>query len=196
MELLLITATRLKIVMSNKDMKKYEITCDALDYRDSETKRVLRCILDEAKEKTGFDTQGKHVFIQVFPSKDGGCEMYVTRTCGESENTLPVPIHNAKKQIATIFKFKKTADMLEACYHLQKQGQICTSYAYCDSEGETCYLVFYGDSEDAFGREPMYLSVVNEYGSLIKGEYGSAYLHEHCRCICRMDAIEVLAALR
>ena len=195
MELLLITATRLKIVMSNKDMKKYEITCDALDYSDSETKRVLRSILDEAKQKTGFDTEGQQIYVQVFPSKDGGCEMYVTRTSLHTKNTLPVPVHNTVRQRATIFKFKNTTDMLEACRHLQTQHLCCTSQAYCDLDGDACYLVIFGGKEDAFGRDPMYLSVANEYGSLIKGEYGCAYLHEHCRCICGLDAIEVLSAL-
>lgn len=195
MELLLITATRLKIVMSNKDLEKYEITCDALDYHDSDTKRVLRCILDEAKQKIGFDTHGKQIFVQIFPSKDGGCEMYVTRTSAQTDAALPVPLHNENKQVATVFEFKSISDMLEVCRHLQTQGQGSPSQAFCEYDGDTCYLVLYCEQEDAFGREPLYLSVANEYGSLLKGEYGSAYLFEHCRCICSMNAVELLAAL-
>lgn len=196
MELLLITATRLKIVMSNEDMEKYEITCDSLDYRDSETKRAIRSILDEVKQKIGFDTQGKHVFVQVFPSKDGGCEMYVTKTSTVPDNALPVPIHNNEKQTATIFRFNNTSDMVAVCCHLKAQRLIYPSQAFCDLEGDACYLVLYSAEKDVFGRDPMCLSVANEYGSLIKGDYCSAYLKEHCQCICDADAIATLAALR
>ena len=80
MELLLISESRLKIILSDADMEKYEITSDTMEGSDSETKRAIRCILDEAKRRIGFDVCGGNIFVQIFPSKDGGCEMFVTKT--------------------------------------------------------------------------------------------------------------------
>ncbi len=195
MELLLITATRLKIVMSNEDMEKYEITCDNLDYGDTETKRVIRSILDEARQKVGFDAKGKHVFVQVFPSKDGGCEMYVTKTPSAPQSSLPLPIHSGEKRIPMVFRFNSADTMLGACRHLSSRNDIFASAAYCDRKAECYYLLLYTAERDAFGREPMYLSVANEYGCLLKSNYSSAYLKEHCDCICEKDAVITLSAL-
>jgi len=195
MELLLITATRLKIVMSNEDMERYEITCDSLDYGDDETKRVIRSILDEAKQKVGFDAKGRHVLVQVFPSKDGGCEMYVTKTYSESKSGLPVPIRNTGKETPSVFRFGSSSRLLDACRHLMGRGDILSSSAFSDPESERFYLLLYTPERDAFGREPILLSVANEYGDLVKTEYGLAYLKEHCRCICEKDAVQRLGVL-
>ena len=50
-----------------------------LDYENTETRRAFWSILDEAKHRTGFDAASEKVFVQVYPSKSGGCEMYVTK---------------------------------------------------------------------------------------------------------------------
>ena len=88
MELILISDKKLKVMLSASDMQKYELDNDTIDYDNTETRRAFWQILDEAKHKTGFDAASEKVFIQVYPSRGGGCEMYVTKL-GALSSALP-----------------------------------------------------------------------------------------------------------
>ena len=79
MELIVISNSKLKIMLTSEDMREYSLDCNTLDYENTETRRAFWSILDEAKQRTGFDAASEKVFVQVYPSKKGGCEMYVTK---------------------------------------------------------------------------------------------------------------------
>ena len=79
MELIMISDSKLKIMLTSEDMKEYSLDCNTLSYENTETRRAFWSILDEAKHRTGFDAASERVFVQVYPSKKGGCEMYVTK---------------------------------------------------------------------------------------------------------------------
>ena len=79
MELIMISESKLKIMLTSEDMKEYSLNYDNLSYENTETRRAFWSILDEAKHRTGFDAASERVFVQVYPSKKGGCEMYVTK---------------------------------------------------------------------------------------------------------------------
>lgn len=79
MELILISDSKLKIMLTTDDMREYALDCSTLDYDNTETRRAFWSILDEAKHRTGFDAASEKVFVQVYPSRSGGCEMYVTK---------------------------------------------------------------------------------------------------------------------
>ena len=102
MELILISNTKLKVMLSASDMQKYELDNNSIDYDNTETRKAFWQILDEAKHKTGFDAASDKVFIQVYPSRGGGCEMYVTKLGGarcEDQGAEP-PAH--KKQFSLL----------------------------------------------------------------------------------------------
>lgn len=75
----MISDSKLKIMLTSDDMKEYSLDCSTLDYENTETRRAFWSILDEAKHRTGFDAASEKVFVQVYPSRAGGCEMYVTK---------------------------------------------------------------------------------------------------------------------
>ena len=79
MEIILISECKLKIALREEDLAAFEIRADELDYSNTETKRMFWDLLTRAKQKTGFDTDGQRVLVQLYPSKDGGCEMFVTK---------------------------------------------------------------------------------------------------------------------
>jgi len=194
MELLLITKTRLKIVMTSEDMKKYAITCDDADTDEDEIRAVLRSILEQAKNKVGFDLNGNGVSVKMFPSKDGGCEMYVTRA--RDENTsLPVPVHRKKREQDTVFGFFTLQDLLDACRHLMRSAEILQSRAYEDAYKKKYYLLLRTEERDAFGKNPCLWSVANEYGRMLKSDGTLWWLTEHCHCFCERDAVKTLGAL-
>lgn len=85
MELIRIRDDRLKIMLTESDMDKYSLSCESLDYDNAETRHALWSILGEAKRKTGFDAASSRVLVQVYTSKCGGCEMYVTKLSEDAE---------------------------------------------------------------------------------------------------------------
>lgn len=73
MESIIIGPDRIKIMLSGKDLRSYGITPEE-DMDSSLNGTVLRSILRDA----GFDTALSRLHVQIYTSKDGGCEMYVT----------------------------------------------------------------------------------------------------------------------
>ncbi len=79
MELILISNSKLKIMLDENDMQQYHI-CDEADCAQAETRRAIRSILDRAKDQVGFNTEGSEIFVQLYTSKKGGCELFVTKS--------------------------------------------------------------------------------------------------------------------
>lgn len=90
----MISDSKLKIMLTTDDMREYSLDCSTLDYDNTETRKAFWSILDEAKHRTGFDAASEKVFVQVYPSRSGGCEMYVTKLgifseCEYTEGDFP-----------------------------------------------------------------------------------------------------------
>lgn len=114
MELIRINSTRLKVMLDPADMEKFALDSSAIDYEDATTRRAFRAIFEEVRERIGFETAGEQVLVQVFPSRDGGCEMFVTRLPSD----LPATPHSrlADRRITmmsmrrTAYRFRSFAD--------------------------------------------------------------------------------------
>lgn len=82
MELILINQTKLKIMLTAPDMTHYELFPDQLEQMactDPHTRAAFRHIFDDAEAQIGFHTAGEKLLVQMFTSKCGGCEIFVTR---------------------------------------------------------------------------------------------------------------------
>lgn len=87
MELIKISQTKLKIMLSPEDMKHYEL--DTAKMCDLSGRTAFRNILNDARDRCGFDTLGDRVFVQYYPEKNGGCEMFVTKLTETLKDKLP-----------------------------------------------------------------------------------------------------------
>lgn len=79
MEVLKISDSKLKIMLTRSDMQKYGLRADKVDYNDAATRKSFFAVLDDVKLSHGFETEGDKILIQFYPSKDGGCELFVTK---------------------------------------------------------------------------------------------------------------------
>ena len=79
MELIPINESKIKIMLNESDMKEYNIG-DEADCASRETRIAIRNILDRAREQIGFNTEGAEIFVQLYTSKKGGCELFVTKS--------------------------------------------------------------------------------------------------------------------
>lgn len=196
MELLLITEDKLKILLSRDDLGELGITCEEIDYGNTETRRVFWYLLDEAKHITGFDAANSRIFIQIYPDVEGGCEMYVSRL-GETDGnrnklggkkvTCSIHSEHDLRREDRIYRFGSLDDMLQACRELRAHKYSGASSAYIDEDGEYCYLIVAcvrGDN-----------CILSEYGESRSASGLRYYINEHCREIRANDAVGVLSEL-
>ncbi len=85
MEIIPINDSKLKIMLDESDMKELHI-CDEADCARGETRLAIRTLLERAKTETGFNTEGSEIFVQLYTSRDGGCELFITKG-----SSLPIP---------------------------------------------------------------------------------------------------------
>lgn len=209
MELILINSSKLKIMLTGDEMKKYELDIDTIDYDTTATRKAFWSILDDAKSETGFDSASDKVFIQLYPSKRGGCEMYVTklgendvplRTGRTSKSTprenlqiIPAKSREGDRERFCAYVFETLEAMLCVCRRLLTLEWCGESRAYRDLGGRFFLLL----TETYRG---MYapldeLSFISEYGTAENAEQVRLYISEHASCICETDAVATLGIL-
>ena len=195
MELLPINEQKIKIMLTKDDLSSLHLTCETIDYDTTETRRAFWSILDEAKKRTGFDAAKEKVYVQLYPARNGGCEMYVTKLSQKDEDPpltfcKEVPIFEK-----TLYAFTCLEDMLAACARLSESGFASESAAY--AEMHTYYLSFGNaiPSPNKKCRNSLTVAdLVSEYGKQVDIAK-EALLFEYGECICPDHAVERYAAL-
>ncbi len=178
MEIIKINCGKVKISLSNVDMENLHINCDMLDCSNKTGRQAFNKILDETKEKTGFSTDGKRIFVQLFPSKDGGCDIFITKLNDTNENSYVV---NKKKNYC--YLFENMNDLIMFCKTVKKQNYDDMSPLYIDETRKKYYICLQKDfpfAEEYYGRKCSTNS--------------DAYISEHHRLITD-NAIEHLGRL-
>ena len=192
MELILISDSKLKIILTPEDMKKHGINCDDFDYCNTQTRRVFWNILDRAKKKTGFDAASERVYIQFYSSRDGGGEMYVTKICNldakkEDKSQTQSPSKKDKNDFLA-YAFTDIEKLLLVCRILNGKKKKYKSRAYSDADGNC--MLFIGLESDGTADALLF---IDEFASRTDSSLAFSFANEHYSCICRESAIETLA---
>ena len=102
MEWIVINPSKLKIMLTEPDMQRYDLQPDQLDSIDEHARLTFRQIFEDARVHTGFDTAGERLFVQLYTSRGGGCEIFVTKLglgddlwCQSAEESEDVPERTA-----------------------------------------------------------------------------------------------------
>ena len=216
MELILISDSKLKITLTSDDMAQYELDCDTMNYDNMETRKAFREIFDHAKSLTGFDTAGDRLFIQLYPSREGGCEMYVTKlglVCAEkrdregdrtrailphsqpetetSPSSCPFPRGGGERDRTGAYRFEKMENLLCVCRQLARQGYASHSSAYRDERNR--YFLILRERASTFGVPCGEFSFISEFGTPENAENIRLYINEHGFPICEGNAVNTLS---
>lgn len=202
MELIPINPQKLKIILSCDDMLLFDITSSELDYSSEKTRKALMCILERAKSETGFDAENHRLYIEVFPSLDGGCEMFLTkRSMLSYEAESKSKLHFKRKYGSCsgrinangsyIARSENIDDIIELCIRLKKEIFTGSSSLYAKDgqfilklEFQSKYPRFSSDDEKSFLFICDYCEIKNE------DKVYSAYLEEHAKKIIKENAVE------
>lgn len=211
MEIMVINESKLKVTLCEEDLKQFEIRASDLDYSNTETKRMFWDILNRAKHETGFDTDGRRVLVQLYPSKDGGCEMFVTKMgsisvgADEEDDDIFTKKDDKKnrspkskgqittKNIYSVYSFEKAEWLIKVCRRLSDMGYIGESSVYSCDDGR-CYL-FLSDINSASYIPLDEFSFILEYGKRENPEIMRYYVSEYGKAICDKNAVLFLGRL-
>ena len=179
MEIIKISCEKVKISLSNDDMEHLQISCDMLDGSDKRSRQAFNKILDEAKDKCGFTTNGRRIFVQLFPSKDGGCDIFIT---GMNENTEKKYSTSKQKRISC-YRFDSLSELISFCRAIRMLNYAEASQLYIKEDPKCYYVCLQRDfpfAEEFFGRK----CAAN----------ADAYIKEHYKLITE-DAVNNLSGL-
>ncbi len=185
MELIIISESKIKLMLSKDEMEAFS----------GNTKEVLREIMNEAQLKCNCPKLDGRVFVQMYPSRKGGCEMFVTKLGYNTEKTemragddrmlteyRKPCLYDSSSHI--IYSFGEMENLLGCCCGLIKTGYSGESTAYIDNMKRIYYLMLECETHVAG----------ENFGSLcpMRTYY---YINEHCDVICPESAVEKLGVL-
>lgn len=206
LELHLIGEDKLKVLLTPFDMMKYNLTCEKLDYENTETRKAIWNILDYAKHETGFDAARGRICIEVFPEKNGGCAIYITklRQSEPSEKDGGIDLakdKNTGREIAAIYSFDESESLFRVCRSLSHKGYALPSRAFYEPSPKKkprYFLEVFEAPLATGGKKAKYLRenlFIGEFGTRMEGDAPLSYLKEHCLPICEENAVNTLAPL-
>ncbi len=186
MEWIRISQNKLKLMLTAEDVRRYALSADAEAGETVPDKSAFRAILTDVRGMCGFDAAEDKVYIQMYPSKEGGCELFVTRmgllTLKDAAPALPVR-HRAEP---AAFCFEETDDLLTVCRVLVTRRYRGKSAAWQDEKGRFWLFLTESGARGAF-------DFIGEFGRRLPAVDVLPFLPEHGRPICRERAVETLA---
>ena len=146
MELLVISKSKLKIMLTVPDMIKYDLTAPQTESLSVHDREALRHLFRDAKAEIGFDTEGARLFVQLYSSREGGCEIFVTKL-PEDKSAMPVWEREQtdaqgefsadpwEQHLSALSGSRQTSEdrLIQAIYNFKEQNAPCACHAYCFS---------------------------------------------------------------
>jgi len=202
MELIVIGENRLKIMLTGEDMAHYDLTDpDSAEQGalgvSPHTRKALRHIFADANTQIGFDTEGERLLVQLYTSKGGGCEIFVTKL-GETGEARLLQQVMGKEKIGSSrdrlmwLRVERLEDLTALCRRLIATGFHRSSALYISPSHERVWYLSLYIPEEQDGA--MLFPFLTEYGDEICGDMG-LYLGEYGQPICSSMAVETMAKI-
>lgn len=186
MEHILISPGKLKLMLTKSDLDKYNLDTASLEGAHTHTRRAFRALLSDVKRVAGFDASSDKVFIQLYPSRDGGAEIYITRLVSTDER-----IDKNSQHATGVYRFSSLGDLLSACAHSYTTPKPSKSSAWQCDDG-AYYLI----TSDKFNTPlERFEESMRTYGHAVNANEAKAYVFEHSNCLIDENAICTLARL-
>ncbi len=161
------------VTLSCDDLIELDITYNAMDYSNIETRRVMWTILDRVRRDTGRDIDPSgNLLIEAAPDKSGGCVLMFT--VPSSKTNIGTVI--SKSNLTQIFEFENADDLLDGLSATglnEECGRIFT-------DGKKFRVEFFAEKTVPCRR------VIEEFGKFIgKDSLTAAATHEHWKEITK-----------
>ncbi|MBQ9086100.1 MAG: adaptor protein MecA [Clostridia bacterium] len=200
MDFLKINENKLKITLTAEDLEEWDMDAEELDYGSPQTRALLQDLLRRADLAVGFPTERARVLVQLYSSRDGSCEMFVSRigvASAEEGGSSPLlhckPSHRSAGGVAGAFGFDRLEWLLCVCRRLRGIGYGRNSAVYRGDDRR--YYLFLEGLDPLGYLNPDEYSFISEYGSVESVSAMRQFLREHGTPICTENAVERLGLL-
>ena len=183
MEVILISDDRVKIMLTDEDLREFDIDCGVTENTDLCCR--FKSVLQRADDICGTHIGSERVMIQPFQSRGGGCELFVTK--------LPLaslPAAKEQKCGGVFYVFESIGALVAVCRLLAARGHGKHSTAYFSDRSYALYLPEFSESKTL----PLSAACLDEYGYAADGST-RIYISEHARSVCPENAVEILSKL-
>ncbi len=185
MELIVISDTKLKVILTEEEMESYGLIGEG---EEEPPHSSVERLLADVRRLSGFDAVNARVLVQLWRDRSGGGEMFVTRLSGTGAGGQREEYRMRRGRV--LYSFDGIDAMTAACRVLVDRAYGGVSDAYHGEDG-----IWYLSLEDADdGEEPGILGVLSEYGVRRSGTV-LPFLSEHAHLIARGSAVDALAPL-
>ena len=197
MEIFAINKHSIKFSLTREELTLRGLSAENLDRSGTSSKRLIWELMDRARIENGFDCGDARLLVRVFPSRDGGCELFVTLH-GESVRSDAVQI--ASKGRGILCLPEEDEALFSLCRRMKAEGFHGKSKLYADEKNRL--ILLYGTERrlpsyiKAAEKRPSDFAFATEYGTVLEAtDERQAYLAEHARLLCEKNAVETLSVI-
>lgn len=172
-----------KITLTCKDMRENSIRAEGLRTRSADSKRSLIGFLKKFQAESSLfaGRNAERLFLEAFPSEDGGCVLYVsTLGC----DVLPPP-DTERRQSVLMCSTDTLSDAAELCRCIRRSVRGSALYRL---DGRYCLILKVRPAAaDTVSR------YAEEFGALSDDPVDIASVTEHGTVICETDAVRIMS---
>ena len=187
MEIMKITDTSIKISLCASEAQEYNLNEESqLDTK--EVKKSFAKLLSKAKKEVGFKYAGENIVAEIFSSKDGGYEIFVSYLNLEEKmykEKMGEQRISRQGQII-IYCFEELENLLLVLSRLSRLELDAKSSVYFESLTKKYYLIL-----DGVSKKDLFLGFICEYATILKSNH-LTYIQEYTKCIAKGNAISSL----
>lgn len=181
-----ISKSTVKATLTPADLSRFKLDYDSISETNTQTKKLIVYILNELLRLKGKDLSNEHLYIEVFPTVNGGCLLYLSVSSDlteENDNDDDLPAE-------FIFSFSNTDELIGCAAELKR---LFGKYIKNSS-------LYYSDEDFRLIIEVSEGSSVNELSDKYREEQHelnikAAHTREHCTKLISSCAVERLAQL-
>ena len=163
-----ITDTKIKIILSLRDMELNNVSMDNILSNSQSSQKLLQNMISMAEEKIGFNPGDSKLLVEAIQSFDNECIFTITK--------LP------EKKIITrncsstfIFKFESFDDFINLCAFLKN-----SNYLNLKDFSKNFSLIYYNGTYYLQALETKYFSVLLDYLKIFFSEFGKDVSNSSC----------------
>ena len=190
MEILRIGKYAIKISLSDAEAKEYKIL-DCESAEEKEVKDAFSKLLKNAQESVDFLYSGRKIFTEIYPGKDGGCEVFISTVSAETKTNTDSKQKEIKKSRpqCAVYEIPNLDSLLKIAFRLKENGFNSKSSIYYAKETGSYILIL----EDVYSKELKYAFIL-EYAKSLKSSTVN-YIKEYYKCLAKKDGVKLLSAL-
>ena len=183
MEVTKIGMDSFKISLSSMEAREYKV--EEVDNKEGVIlEESFKKLIDKIKESNGINFGKEKSCIEIYVSRDGGCDIFVSKSQVERTNK-----GNQKSNNRVVYRFANFVDLIQASKRLVSIAYEGDSAVYWDNLSKSYYLILNG----IYQRDLKY-SFLSEYGFRVKNN-AIMYITEHFECLCKNNALEKFSKL-